>query len=156
MSLNSSIGRKRIQAILKPFFFSPLLFARLFSQASTVHCKVPTNFTLNFSSKPSNLTAPSSSRGIDASCRSNVIMNFDTAKQPWLNGFGLMSIQKLFDRNIIGRHFAPSLTVLLSCWTLSMDISSDFSVTYLLIPCTIRTHETVWSLNKDSIMISIQ
>ena len=35
-------------------------------------------------------------------------------------------------------------------------IFSDVSVTYLLIPFTIRTHETVWSLNKDSIMILVQ
>ena len=52
-------------------------------------------FPLIFSIKWSHLTAPSSSRGIDASCRSKLIMNFDTAKQTWLNGFGLMSIQIL-------------------------------------------------------------
>ena len=62
-------------------FFSPPPFAKQFSQSSTVHCKVPTNITLNSSIKSSNRTAPSSSRGIDGSCRSNLIIAFDKAKQ---------------------------------------------------------------------------
>ena len=38
--------------------------------------------------------------------------------------------------------------------TLLPGIASDVSVTYLLIPFTMRTQETARSRNKDSIMIS--
>ena len=99
MSLNCSevqeyIGRMRIQAVLKSFHLSSS-FAREFSKALTVHRKVPTNFTFNFSISSSNLTAPSFSRRIEESCRSVLIMNFDTAKQLWSNGCVSMSIQIL-------------------------------------------------------------
>ena len=60
---------------------------------------MPTNFPLNFSIRSLNLTAPSSSREIDAPCRINVIMNCDPAKQPWLNVSGLMSIHTFTNRN---------------------------------------------------------
>ena len=51
--------------------------------------------------------------------------------------------------------FATSVPVPLSP-TLATGISCDVSVTYLLSPFTIRTQETAWSRNKDSIMISKQ
>ena len=71
-------------------------------------------------------------------------MNFDTAKQPWLNVFELMSIQILslirtwLDdefSTVFGRvsAFATSRPVLAFSWTLSMEISSDVSVSFLLI-----------------------
>ena len=95
LEVQEFIGRIRFQAILKYSLLSPLLFAKNFTKASTVHCKVPTNFTLNLSIRSSNLTAPSFSRGIAASCRSDVIMAFDTVKQSWRNLSGLMSVQIL-------------------------------------------------------------
>ena len=99
--------------------FSSLLlsFAKQFSQSSTVHCNVPTNFTLNSSIRSSNRAAPSSSRGMFFSCRSYLIMNFGTAKQHWLNFDGLMSIHFVdkfttdFGR---GLAFATSLPVLMN------------------------------------------
>ena len=48
----------------------------------------------------SNRTAPSSSRGIDGSCRSNLIMALDTAKQSSRNLSGLTSIHVLSRRGI--------------------------------------------------------
>ena len=54
-------------------FFS---FAKKLTWASTVHCEVPTDSTLSFSTKSLNRTASSSSRGMFLSCRSNLIMNF--------------------------------------------------------------------------------
>ena len=63
-------------------FFSLLTpFHKKHTQASTVHCNVPTNFTLNSPTRSSNSTAPSSFRRMFLSCRSNLIMNFDTAEQ---------------------------------------------------------------------------
>ena len=61
-------------------FFGPP-FDRKAIQALTGHCEVPSNFALNSSIMSSNRTAPSSSRRIDGSCRSNLIMAFDTAEQ---------------------------------------------------------------------------
>ena len=80
---------------IETFSLVLLLLARQFSQSSTVHGKLPTNFTLNSSIRSSNRTAPSSSRKKALSCRSNLIMNFDTAKQLWLNFAGLLSIHIL-------------------------------------------------------------
>ena len=66
-------------------FFGPPPFAKEDIQSLIDHCKVPANFTLNSSRKSSDRTAPSSSRGMFLSCRSILIMNFDTAEQLWLN-----------------------------------------------------------------------
>ena len=52
-----------------------------------------------------------------------------------------------------GLAFATGFPVLLHS-TLVTEISSDLSVTYLLIAFTTRTQETIRSRNKDSIMIS--
>ena len=49
-----------------------------------------------------------------------------------------------------GSAFAKIFPVLMNNSTFSAGISSDVSVTYLLIPFTVRTHETVPSLNNDS------
>ena len=73
-------------------FFGPPPFARKVIQASIGLCEVPSNFTFNFSARSSNFTAPSSSRWTVSSCRNNLIMNFDTSKQPWLNFPGSTSI----------------------------------------------------------------
>ena len=85
MSLNYSeiqevFGRVRVQAILEPFF-GPPPFVRKVIQALIDHCEVPSKFALNSPMRSSNRIAPSSSRGIDGSCRSNLIMGFDTARQ---------------------------------------------------------------------------
>ena len=53
-----------------------------------------------------------------------------------------------------GFAFATGLPVTL-CSTFSREMVSDVSVTYLSIPFTIRTQETVLSRNRDSTMISI-
>ena len=162
MNVPESLGSTRIYRMnedssnFEAFFFSPPPFAKQFSQSSTVHCKVPTNFTFNFSTKSSNFTAPSRSREIDESCRSVRVINFDTAKQLWSNGCVSMSIHILSWLNTkrvdkfttsfsLGLAFATSLSVLMSSWTFSVGIASDVSVTYLLTPFTIRTHEIVWS-----------
>ena len=100
----------------------------------------------------------------DSSCRSNLIINFDTPKQPWLKIPGPISIhfRSLYrvdtEDNVkvgVGRGsaFATGCPVLLSP-TLAKGITSDVSVTYLLIPITIRIQEHVLSRNKGSILIS--
>ena len=53
-----------------------------------------------------------------------------------------------------GLAFAKGFPVTL-CSTLSREMVSDVSVTYLSIPFTIRTQEVVLSRNRDSIMISV-
>ena len=65
--------------------FCPPPFAKKRLQARIDKCEVPSNSDLNIDARSSNLTAPSSSRWTDSSCRSNLIINFDTSKQPWLN-----------------------------------------------------------------------
>ena len=154
MSLNcfeiqEVLGRVTVQAILKPFLWSSSFFAREFVYASTVHSERPTNFTLNFSIRSSNLTAPSSSREIDSSCRSYLIMAFDTVQLSWRNLSGLMSLQ-FFSRTGIemwssvtvgidlGFPFATSYPVTL-CSTFSREMVSHVSITYLSIPFRIRT-----------------
>ena len=123
--------------------------------------------TFIFSIKSSNFTAPPISRGSDASCRSLLLMIFDTSKQLWLNVAGLMSIHfpsligiELEDKFTtsfgLGLAFATGLPVLMNSWTFSMGISSGVSVTYLLIPFTMQTHEPVRSLNNASIVMSMQ
>ena len=121
--------------------------------------KYKTNSSFNFSIKSSNLTAPSSSRQIDDSCRSVLVMNFDTSEQLRSNGCGSVSIHFLSRIGTLidafttdfgfGLAFATSFPVLMNSSTFSVGISCDDSVTYLLIPFTMRTHETVRSLNND-------
>ena len=81
-------------------FFGLPPFARKDIQSLIGLCEVPSNFSLNSSMMSSNRTAPSSSRRIAWSCRSNLIMDFDTAKQSWQNLSGLMSIHVLSRRGI--------------------------------------------------------
>ena len=169
MSLNCSevqefIGWRRTQAVLKPFLPSSSLCQRRLPDL-TVHYKVPANFIFNFSIRSSKFTAPSISRGSDASFRSVLVMNFDTSKRLWSNGCGSMSIHCLsrigtlideFTTDLgFGSALVTSFPVLMNCSTFSTGISLDVSVTYLLIPFTMRTHETVRSLN-NSIMILMQ
>ena len=88
----------------------------------------------------------------DLSWLSNLVISFDTTKQHSLNSAGWsMSIQFIswigtetvdkvtvgFGRFGRGLTFAASSPVRTS-WTLSIRISSDVSVTYLLIPFTMR------------------
>ena len=89
MSLNCSemqevLGRVRVQAILKPFLWSSSL-----CQTSYPIVNWPLRsfieLCLDFSIISSKRTAPSSSRRTDGSCRSNLIMAFDTVKQYWRN-----------------------------------------------------------------------
>ena len=126
-------------------------FARKPFQAWIDQCEVAANLDLNKSVRSSNLTAPSSSRWTESSCRSYLIMNCDTSKQPWLNFLCSISIhfRSLYGIDTgdnvkvgVGRGlaFATSFPVLLSP-TLSTGISSDVSVTYLLIPFTTRTQK---------------
>ena len=153
-----------VQAILKPFLGS-------FSLCQTSYPIVnwPLRSTIElclaFSIRSSNRTAPSSSRGIDGSCRSNLIMASDTVRQSWRIQSGLKSIQFLSRTGIemgdsvtvgIGRGFAfaTGFPVTL-CSELSREMVSDVSVTYLSIPFSIRTQETVLSRNRDSTMIAI-
>ena len=142
MSLDCSeiqemFGRIKVQAVLKPFFGPPP--AREVVQTSTVHSEA----------QPSNLKAPSSSPGMFSSCRSNLIMNFDTAEQPSSNGAGLMSFHFLAR---IGIEIGDNVTAgfgrdlaFAKGFPVPTEISSDVSVTYLLIPFTTRTQETVLS-----------
>ena len=142
-------------------FSGPPPFARKIIQASTDHCEVPSDLALNFSARTSILAAPSSSRGTDSSCRYNLTINFDTSKQPWLYAPGLTSIHFRSRRGMETRDnvkasfgrgltFATSFPVPLFS-TLVTGISSDVSVTYLLIPFTMRTQETVLSPKKKRI-----
>ena len=72
--IQEELGRVRVQTILTP------PFARQVIQSSIGHCEVPSNFALNSSIISSNRAVPSSSRRIDGSCRSYLIMAFDTVK----------------------------------------------------------------------------
>ena len=73
-------------------FFWPPPFAKKLIQARIGQCEVPSNSDLNIDATSSNLTAPSSSQWTDSSCRRNLIINFDTSKQPWLKIHGPISI----------------------------------------------------------------
>ena len=91
MSLNyfkiqEVLGRVRVQAILKPFLWSSPLCQTSYP---IVNCPLRSTIKLclEFSIISLNSTAPSSSRGIDGSCRSNLIMAFDTVKN--LDGISL-------------------------------------------------------------------
>ena len=159
-------------------FFCPPPFARQVIQSLHGHCEEPSSFASNTFIRSSNRTAPSSSRGSDASCRSNLIMTFDTAKQLWSKGCVSMTIHFLLRIGIetrdnvtggfsCGMAFATGFPytslcskatgfpVTSSCSKISRATVSDVSVTYLLIPFTIRTQETVLSRNRDSIKTSI-
>ena len=110
---------------------------------------------LDLSPRSSNLTAQSSARWTVSSCRSNLIMNFDTSKQSWLNFAGSMSVhfrsRQGWDTRDnfkvgVGRNLTFTTSFLVPLFsTLATRLSCDFSVTYLLIPFTIRTQETVVS-----------
>ena len=90
---------------------------------------------------PGRHTAPSSSR-TDSSCRSNLIMNFDTSKQPWLNIPGSISIHFRSFYGIdtgdnvkvgFGRGLAFTTGFRVHPFsTLAIEISSDVSVTYFI------------------------
>ena len=146
-------------------FFGPPPFCRQAIQTLTGHCEVPSNFALNFSIISSNRPAPSSSRGIDGSCRSNLIMTFDTIQQSLRNLSGLISIQFLSRTGIemgdcvtvgFGRGFAFATGFPATlCSTFSREMVSDVSVTYLSIPFTFRTHDfdTVTFLMKADLHI---
>ena len=85
------------------------------------------------------------------------VVNFDTSKQPWLNFSGSTSVHfrsrcGIDTRDNVevgfgrGLAFVKSFPVPLFS-TPATIISSDVSVTCLLIPFTMRTQETVWSQN---------
>ena len=107
--------------------FCPPPFAEKLIQTWIGQCEVAPNLDLNNAARSSNLTAPSSSPWIDSSCRSNLIIVFDTSKQLWQNVPRSISI-----------HFRSR-----SSPTLATRISSDVSVRCLLVPFTIRTQEVV-------------
>ena len=115
----------------------------------------------NICAKILNSTAPSFCRGTDKSCRSNLIIFFDTSKQLVSNGPGSTSIHSRWSYGnavveevagvaaCFGLASATSFPVLSlkSMW--SSWVSSVISVTYLFIPFTIMTQEQVSSPNKD-------
>ena len=93
--IQEMFGRIRVQAVLKPF-----LRSSFFCQESYPSTSCPLRSTIEcclvfFSARSSNLTVPSSTPGMVSSCRSNLIMNFETSKQPWLYVAGLMSVHFL-------------------------------------------------------------
>ena len=94
-------------------FFGPPPFCRKVIQSLIDHCEVPSNFALNSSIMSPNRTAPSSSRGIDGSCPSNLIRAFNTAKQSLRNLSGLMSIHFL---SRIGIEVGDSVQSRLQLW----------------------------------------
>ena len=156
--------RVSVQAILKPFLWSSSLCHKSYPIVNWP-LRSTIELCIDVSILSSNRTAPSSSRGIHGSCRSNLIMAFDTVKQPWRNLTGLISIQFLSRQRIemvnsvivgFGRGFAFAKGIPVTwCSTFSRETVSDVSVTHLSIPFTIQTLETVLSRNKDSTMISI-
>ena len=88
------LGRVWVQAILKPFLWSSSLLQTSYPNVnwplrSTIELCV--EFFHNIVNRP----PPSSSQGIDGSCRSNLIMTFDTIQQSLRNLSGLISIQFL-------------------------------------------------------------
>ena len=147
-------------------FFLPPPCARECAQVLTVIAKYQL-FSFNFSIKSSNLTAPSSFWGIEESCRSVLVMNFDTSKQLWSTCCGSMSIHFLTRIGTLMHDYLHSrFRLRFSLCHKFPWANEQFNVlsgyffwrfcTYLLIPFTMRTHETVWSLSNDSFMISMQ
>ena len=120
------------------FFWPPPFCQEAYPRSNWPVLK-PSNSDLNIDATSSNLTAPSSSWWTDSSCCSNLIINFDTPKQPWLNIPGPMSIhfRSIYgidtEDNVkvsVGRGlaFAKGCPVLLSP-RLATGISSNVSVT---------------------------
>ena len=129
MHLNCSeiqevLGIVRVQATLKLLNWSSFL-CRQVIQSLIDHCEVPSNFALNSSIISSTRTAPSSSWGIDGSCRNNLIMAFDKVKQSWRNLSELMSIQFL---SRTGIEMGDSVTVGFGC---GFAFGTGFPVTLL-------------------------
>ena len=95
----------------------------------------------------SNRTAPSSSRGTDCGI-------FWIDVYPFFSRIGMEEGDSVTASFSCGFAFAAIFPVALGS-TFSMEMVSDVSVTYLLIPFTIRTHEAVPSRHRDSIKISM-
>ena len=145
------------------FLIPPPLCKKL-SHVRIDQCEEDVNSERNVDARSWNFTAPSSSRFAESSCRSNLIINFDTSKQFWSNVTGSTSIHfrslygidtedKVEFDVCCGLALATGFPVLLSP-ILSTRVSSEISVTFWLIPFTILTQEQVLSPNRDSVMIS--
>ena len=134
------------------FLIQPPLCKKL-SHVRIDQCEEDVNSERNVDARSWNFTAPSSSRFAESSCRSNLIINFETSRQFWSNVTGSTSINF---RSLYGIDtedkvefdvccvlaLARSFPVLLSP-ILSTRVSSDISVTFWLIPFTILTQEQV-------------
>ena len=112
MSLNCTEIQKIldlwIQAVLKSLFLSSSLSQRV---QPSIDCPLRniTKFSFNLLIRSFSLTAPSSSRGIDVTCRSVLVMNFDTSKQQRSNGCGSMSIHFLSGIGTLTLEFTTDL-----------------------------------------------
>ena len=135
-------------------FFCPPPFAKKLIHARIDQCEVPSNYDLNIDATSSNLTAPSSSWWTDSSCCSNLIINFDTPKQPWLNIPGPISIHLRSFYGIgtqdnvkvgVGRGLVFEQVALYSSL---QDLPQESLLTFQL-PFTIRSQEQVLSRNFD-------
>ena len=73
------------------FLIAPLLCKKL-SHVRIDQCEEDTVLDRDIDARSSNFTAPSSSRFAESSCRSNLIINFDTSRQFWSNVAGSTSI----------------------------------------------------------------
>ena len=75
-------------------FLAPPLLCKNLSHVRIDQCKEDVNSERNIDATSWNLTAPSCSRSTVSSCRSNLIINFDTSKQLLSNlpGFFRLSI----------------------------------------------------------------
>ena len=144
------------------FLIPPHLCKKL-SHVRIDQCEEDKILDRNIDARSSNFSVPSSSRFAESSCRSNLIINFDTSRQFWSNVtvstsiqfrsvYGLDTEDNVEFDVCCGLAFATSFPVLLSPF-LSTRVSSDISVTYWLIPFTILNQEHVLSPNRDSIMI---
>ena len=117
-----------------------------------------------------NSAAPSSSRKIERSCRSNLIIFFETLEECQSYSPGSTSIDLSMWNGIVtlgedglgndvcfGLALAASLTALVPISSLRFScISSDISVTCLFSPLSIITQEWDKSPNKELILISIR
>ena len=132
-------------------FLPPPCAIQSLPDVSTVHCKVSPNSSFNFSIRSSNFwLLRLLLQELKKSCRSVLVMNLDISKQQRSNGCGSMSGQLgtltfEFTTDLgFGLAFATGFPVLMDESIFSLGISSDVSVTYLLIPFTMPTHEIFW------------
>ena len=115
--------------------FTPL--CKKLSHVRIDQCEEDIILDRNIDARSSNFTAPSSSLFTDSSCRSNLIINFDTSRQLWSKVPGSTSSHF---RSWYGIDTGDNVEFDVCCGlAFATGFPSDIFVAYLLIPSTIPT-----------------